>query len=318
MSQPLISGIDEEALLRLAHEQMDATSVSGDAASRMNQKYNAIEHFTTTVAMSGKRVALVTSGGTIVPMERRTVRFIDNFSTGLRGARIAEFFLEQDDYSVLFLYRSGSAFPYLHRIVSASDPVGSLGNICSNSQVINQTVFDESRFCAVSFDQLFEYILLLHYSLVTARASSLGKSCFVCLAAAVSDFYIPASDMPVNKIQSREVEVDVNGDVLLKLQHVPKALELVKKRWNSDAFVLSFKLETDEEKLMIKSMDSIRVNGVDAVLANHLHKRYQEVHLVTHGGSRVVTLSLDHSSEELDRSKIGPALVELHSSYIQS
>ena len=318
MSQPLLSGIDEESLLRLAHEQVNATSVLGDAASRMNQKYIAIEKFATRVAMSAKRLALVTSGGTSVPIERPTVRFIDNFSTGLRGARLAEFFLEQDHYSVLFLYRSGSAFPYLHRIVRASDPVGSLRNICSNSQVINQAVFDESRFCAVSFDQLFEYILLLHHSLVTRPLSSLGKSCFVCLAAAVSDFYIPASDMPVNKIQSREVEVDDNGEVLLKLQHVPKALELVKKRWNSDAFVLSFKLETDEEKLMTKSLDSIRLNGVDAVLANHLHKRYQEVHLVTHGGSRIVTLSIDHSLDELDRSKIGPALVELHSSYIES
>ena len=35
-------------------------------------------------------VALVTSGGTTVPLERRTVRFLDNFSGGQRGARSAE------------------------------------------------------------------------------------------------------------------------------------------------------------------------------------------------------------------------------------
>ena len=34
----------------------------------------------------GRRVVLVTSGGTTVPLERRTVRFIDNFSAGNRGA----------------------------------------------------------------------------------------------------------------------------------------------------------------------------------------------------------------------------------------
>ena len=30
-------------------------------------------------------VVLVTSGGTTVPLERKTVRYIDNFSTGGRG-----------------------------------------------------------------------------------------------------------------------------------------------------------------------------------------------------------------------------------------
>ena len=34
--------------------------------------------------------ALVTSGGTTVPLERRTVRFIDNFSSGNRGAALTE------------------------------------------------------------------------------------------------------------------------------------------------------------------------------------------------------------------------------------
>ena len=36
------------------------------------------------------RLAVVTSGGTTVPLERATVRFVDNFSTGARGARLAE------------------------------------------------------------------------------------------------------------------------------------------------------------------------------------------------------------------------------------
>ena len=34
------------------------------------------------------KIALVTSGGTTVPLEKRTVRFIDNFSTGGRGAEV--------------------------------------------------------------------------------------------------------------------------------------------------------------------------------------------------------------------------------------
>lgn len=38
-------------------------------------------------------IAVVTSGGTTVPLERRCVRFVDNFSSGTRGALSAEQFL---------------------------------------------------------------------------------------------------------------------------------------------------------------------------------------------------------------------------------
>lgn len=39
-------------------------------------------------------IAIVTSGGTTVPLERRCVRFIDNFSSGQRGALSTEEFLQ--------------------------------------------------------------------------------------------------------------------------------------------------------------------------------------------------------------------------------
>ena len=42
----------------------------------------------------GRKVVVITSGGTTVPLERRCVRFIDNFSSGTRGAKSAERFLE--------------------------------------------------------------------------------------------------------------------------------------------------------------------------------------------------------------------------------
>src|SRR5579871_3209207 len=49
---------------------------------------------------SDRRIALVTSGGTTVPLENQTVRFIDNFSAGTRGATSAEYFL-QEGYAVI-------------------------------------------------------------------------------------------------------------------------------------------------------------------------------------------------------------------------
>lgn len=42
---------------------------------------------------SAARVVVVTSGGTTAPLERRCVRFLDNFSQGTRGALSAEQFL---------------------------------------------------------------------------------------------------------------------------------------------------------------------------------------------------------------------------------
>lgn len=44
------------------------------------------------------------SGGTTVPLEQNTVRFIDNFSAGTRGSASAEYFLEAG-YQVIFLHR---------------------------------------------------------------------------------------------------------------------------------------------------------------------------------------------------------------------
>ena len=59
---------------------------------------------------AGRRVALVTSGGTTVPLENQTVRFIDNFSAGTRGATSAEKLLE-NDYAVVSHQQELSVFP---------------------------------------------------------------------------------------------------------------------------------------------------------------------------------------------------------------
>lgn len=50
----------------------------------------ALARFVAVHAAAGRRVAVVTSGGTCVPLERRMVRCVDNFSTGARGASMTE------------------------------------------------------------------------------------------------------------------------------------------------------------------------------------------------------------------------------------
>ena len=61
-----------------------------------------------------RRIVLITSGGTTVPLEKNTVRFIDNFSTGSRGSKSAECFLEQE-YAVIFMHRSSSMQPFAQK-----------------------------------------------------------------------------------------------------------------------------------------------------------------------------------------------------------
>ena len=60
---------------------------------------------------SGEPAVLITSGGTSVPLEKNTVRSIENFSTGKRGALLAERFLLQG-HKVVFYHRDGSMTPF--------------------------------------------------------------------------------------------------------------------------------------------------------------------------------------------------------------
>jgi len=71
---------------------------------------SAVENFLATQASSGP-VVIVTSGGTSVPLEKNTVRSVENFSSGTRGALSAEEFLRQSDNALII---------YFHRIRPSS------------------------------------------------------------------------------------------------------------------------------------------------------------------------------------------------------
>jgi phosphopantothenate-cysteine ligase len=63
------------------------------------------------VGQHPRPVALVTSGGTAVDLEKNTVRTLENFSTGWRGAVAVEGLLRQG-YAVVHLQRTGSTSPF--------------------------------------------------------------------------------------------------------------------------------------------------------------------------------------------------------------
>jgi phosphopantothenate-cysteine ligase len=282
-------------------------------------------------------VALVTSGGTAADLEINSVRCLDNFSTGLRGAISVEEFLKRG-YAVIHLSRVGSSSPY-GRLLSQSigcqanhgisfgglgklfaggveeenedqlvqsvleaqhdpwltDPSPQEASSSSSSQkksrkgsdgihlhrrIINSTrlqtalkdrkaVIQEGRLLSVSFRSVEEYIAKLQLCAESLRDSQ--ALAIFYLAAAVSDFYVPKSQRSEHKIQSAD------GALTLQLSPVPKVMGLLRSTWAPDAFICSFKLETDKDILRHKAERAVQKYGSHMVIGNLLHTRHDQV-----------------------------------------
>ncbi|OAA55704.1 DNA/pantothenate metabolism flavoprotein [Cordyceps fumosorosea ARSEF 2679] len=173
-------------------------------------------------AAAGRRVVLITSGGTTVPLERQTVRFIDNFSAGTRGATSAEYFLAAG-YAVLFLHREFSLQPYSRHYTHAKDCfLDFLDEDAGAGGEGDRRVVVRHKDQARILDVLREYKkarrsnMLLMLPFVTigdylhelrgiARLMRpLGSNGLLYLAAAVSDFFVPPERMAEHKIQSTD------------------------------------------------------------------------------------------------------------------
>ncbi len=137
-----------------------------------------------------------------VPLEKQTVRFIDNFSAGTRGATSAEYFLEAG-YAVIFLHRQFSLQPfsrhYSHASFSFLDFMrrGDDGkSILAKDEYADQMLRVLQRYNAA---QESNTLLMLPFTTITdylynlrAIASlmrPLGRKGMLYLAAAVSDFF---------------------------------------------------------------------------------------------------------------------------------
>ena len=97
-----------------------------------------------------KKVVLVTSGGTTVPLETNTVRFLDNFSAGTRGATSAEYFI-QAGYAVIFLHRQFSLEPYTRKYTHSKNCFLDLLELKGQDVCIKEDHLDEIK------DQMQKY-----------------------------------------------------------------------------------------------------------------------------------------------------------------
>ncbi|KAL7996967.1 putative DNA/pantothenate metabolism flavoprotein [Plasmopara halstedii] len=276
----------------------------------------------------GRCIAIVTSGGTIVPLERNTVRFLDNFSTGSRGAASVEYLLGLG-YAVIYLYRPGSVAPlarHLQKATCSHLDVDFMNYMDVSEQQILLLVNDSSAqkkveeavktmhsirgsntLLALPFTSVHDYFFLLRM-VATCVAPWKERVLFV-LAAAVSDYYIPQQDLVIHKLQSRA------GPLELKLEQVPKMLGVLRHDWAPQSFVVSFKLETDWKILREKAQQAISKYSMHVVVANELHSRFDNVLLITDKDERFIT----RPQEEADiENCLMTAVARMHYQYIAS
>ncbi|KAK6938202.1 DNA/pantothenate metabolism flavoprotein, C-terminal [Dillenia turbinata] len=265
------------------------------------------------------RVVCVTSGGTTVPLEQRCVRFIDNFSSGHRGATSTEYFLKAG-YAVIFLYRRGSCQPFCRSLpeeplVECFEYTEELNVQVrkSYSEVVKSAVrehcaaIEKGLLLKLPFTTIFEYLQMLQ--MIGLSMKSLGPRAMFYLAAAVSDFYIPWKSMAEHKIQSRAGPLD------MRLVQVPKMLSVLRTDWDPLAFCISFKLETDSQILLEKAGMALKKYKMHMVVANELHSRKEKVVVVTDKGN--ILVQRDWTRAEDVESPLVKLIVERHSAYIE-
>lgn len=258
-------------------------------------------------AEAGRRLVLVTSGGTTVPLEAQTVRFIDNFSAGTRGATSAENFLA-NGYAVIFLHRQFSLLPYSrhysHNTRSFLDFMSEKdGQVVVDDQhqdmmlrVLRQyaEVKRENKLLILSYVTITEYLWNLRE--VAKLMRPLGPSAMFYLAAAVSDFFVPKDRMVEHKIQSNEEFLGAQEggstakppaartegrSLIIDLEPVPKFLKQLVDGWAPEAMIVSFKLETDPSILVKKAQYALKRYSHHLVIGNLLHTRKWEVVFVS-------------------------------------
>lgn len=244
----------------------------------------------------GRKVVLVTSGGTTVPLEKNVVRFLDNFSAGTRGATSAEYFLSAG-YAVIFMSRQHSLAPYTRHYSHTTNPFLDLladpathvhsDSLASSSGEDNITVLKQhvthlrpilsayhhartsGLLHTVPFVTVNDYLWLLRE--MSRVMQPLGRYGMYYLAAAVSDFFIPSTNVPEHKIQSGK------GSLVIEMDQVPKVLKPMVEQWVPEGYLVSFKLETDPELLIPKAVGALQRYGHQLVIGNDLNRRKLEV-----------------------------------------
>lgn len=150
----------------------------------------------------------------------------------------------------------------------------------------------KDKLLLIDYFSVTDYLYLL---IEICQLLNYRKDSLIFLAAAVSDFYLPAEETAEHKIQSNQ------SDCLnLVLKPVPKLIGFLRTAVCPDAFIVSFKLETDEKLLIKKAKESILTNGHDLVIGNVLSLRKEQVIFVgVSANPEVVNRNTEFIEEEI-------------------
>ena len=163
----------------------------------------------------------------------------------------------------------------------------------------------------IPFTTVFDYLSCLEA--IARSVGCYGDQVIFYLAAAVSDFYIPWAKLVEHKIQSS------SGELHLALEGVPKALGILRRSWAPGAFLVSFKLETDEQLLFRKACGALDKYGVHAVVANILDTRKETVMVVSKSadGTDFQAERIDkHPKNEYIEDQLVSVIVEKHAAFM--
>lgn len=178
---------------------------------------------------------------------------------------------------MIFLHREETLKPFSRRFSHIFDSLKVEGDkvICDLPRIkeaVELATQYKHRILYVSFSTLESYFFYLDE--ISRQLVPLKSRALLYLAAAVSDFYIEEEKLPTHKIQSS------GGELNLRLSLAPKAIEKIVNKIVPEAYVVSFKLETDESILVDKSRAAIVKYGHELVIGNLLQTRKQHVVLV--------------------------------------
>ncbi|VDP37501.1 unnamed protein product [Schistosoma curassoni] len=286
------------------------------------------------------KIVCITSGGTIVPLETNMVRYIDNFSTGLRGALSAEYFL-RSNYAVLYFHRKGSLLPFLHRLTNQQQNYHR-----EEEKEQQQQKCTKEYLFTLDFETIEDYLVGLRWIAKQLEAIHLNRSSrqkqihlSFYLSAAVSDYYLNREYRPEHKIQTKSMlstiakssddyldkSLSTIEDLHLSLQPVPKVMKLLTTLWSPSSYVISFKLETDHRLLLVKAKQSLEMYNPNVIVANLLQTRSKEVWLVFKQNNTqdiiVEHINMENDTDEINKRQIIsqeiesiliPRLIQLH------
>lgn len=261
-----------------------------------------------------------------MPLENNTVRFIDNFSAGTRGATSAEYFLA-NGYALIFLHRQFSLLPFSRHYSHTTncfldylDVDKETGTVIVDKTYQDemkvvlkqyQKAQDENLMLFVPFTTVNQYLFTL--KLISKELDQAGATSLFFLAAAVSDFFLPTSRVSEHKIQSQAG----GGKLVVDLDPVPKFLRRLVESWAPSSMIVSFKLETDESLLLFKARQALERYSHQLVIGNLLQTRKRSVVFVTREDAVEYKISAEQEKAGVEiESLIIPKVVDAHTEWI--